>query len=275
MDSTDIRLTSQQLLLASDVWAPLHRLHRFGSTVSPRGQVVRELENFSHTFLPWARYSSFAARKFKVDYLKREFQWYLAGSNDDDRIDRYAKTWADIRARGQVNSNYGQYLFRDRQLMYVIDQLKADPDSRRASVVILQPQHLRLNSADTPCTYSMNFRIRDGFLKCSVHMRSQDAIFGMGNDLPTFSFIQEIVAVSLGVEMGTLHMSVDSFHVYERHFKMLEDIVLDGCRSFQPVETPRMTRCDTSEMLNWDKWQDDAPIGSAFPFISWLKEVSL
>lgn len=276
MDSNDMHQSSVPRSAAIELWSVFSDLSKYGKSIAPRGQIVREIENFTRSFSPYVRYSSFEARKFKLDYLKREMQWYLAGYNGDPRIDQYAKTWADIRQRGKVNSNYGQYLFTEGQLDYVVRQLVQDPDSRRASVVILQPKHLHLNSADTPCTYSMNFRLREGQLNCSVHMRSQDAIFGMGNDLPTFSFIQEIVAANLMKPMGPLHMHVDSFHVYERHFDMLRDILEGGTMAYQPVETPKIGHHEARWLLDW--WSNGPPRSTAAVpchFTTWLLEAPL
>jgi hypothetical protein len=63
----------------------------------------------------------------------------------------------------------------------------------------------------------------------TVHMRSQDAIFGMGNDAPCFSMIHEMVFVKLSafypeLEYGNYTHFADSFHVYERHFDIVTDI---------------------------------------------------
>ena len=239
----------------------------------PRGLLIKELENFSYTFPPYCRWMNFEARKLSLKYIKAELRWYLHGDPTDLSIARYAKLWETIADHsGKVNSNYGHYIFRRAQFEWIISELRSDPDSRRASMVILQPEHLVPNNKDVPCTYGMNLRIREGKLNCSVHMRSQDAIWGLGNDLPFFSVVQELAATLLLVPMGNLHLAVDSFHVYEKHFDMINQIVSHGSR-WSPVECPRIHSileanrliCENPDMkylftqwLYGDKVRDDA-----------------
>jgi thymidylate synthase len=151
---------------------------------------------------------------------------------------------------GSINSNYGQYIFAKKpsqkmsQFENVIKGLTEDKDSRRASITILSRDHLLSNTKDLPCTYSLNFRIRDDKLNMSVHMRSQDAVFGMGNDAPCFSFIHEMIygaltAIYQDLVMGEYYHVVDSFHVYERHFEVMEKIATGD--KYLPITCPEIT----------------------------------
>jgi thymidylate synthase len=204
-----------------------------GKRVSPRGQKSIEIENYTYNLPPFVRFTSFASRGFKLDYVKREFLWYLKGDKFDTSIADFAKMWGNLINRdGSINSNYGQYIFRDTpvsQFDNVVNQLKNDKDSRRASISILSRDHLLSDTNDVPCTYALNFRIREDFLNMSVRMRSQDSVYGMANDAPAFSFTHEMVLNALRefypeLKYGNYHHSADSFHVYERHFELLEKI---------------------------------------------------
>ena len=205
---------------------------------------VIELENYTYTLPPYGRWCNFDARKINVDYVKHEFLWYLRGDAYDLEILDHAAMWKTLVNTSPpintINSNYGQYIFgaaenrenRSTLFDYVINTLKKDPNSRRASMTILSRNHLLSRTNDYPCTYALNFRIRENQLKMSVHMRSQDAVFGMGNDAPCFSFIQEMVYAALLDEypellMGEYHHICDSLHVYEKHFEVMEKIA-DG-----------------------------------------------
>jgi len=213
-----------------------------GNVCSPRGSKIKELEDFSITLPPFVRFMNFEARKLSLPYIRREIRWYLRGDPFDTSIDKHAKIWSHIRsALGNVNSNYGQYIFAEKMINNVLATLAEDPDSRRASIMILNNQHLRdLDSKDVPCTYAVNFRIRDEYLNMSVHMRSQDIWFGMGNDIPAFSFLQELMAAIIGVSVGTYHHAVDSLHVYERNWESLEEIV-NGSPWLGHVTVPRIS----------------------------------
>jgi thymidylate synthase len=244
-----------------------------GKIVKPRGEEVIELEHYTYTLPPYVRFQSFESRKLSLKYITNEFLWYLRGNPMDTTICQYASMWAGLVNRnGSINSNYGQYIFGEdyqklisdpdvdtiaihgfltnpifsryfNQFDKVIDTLTADRDSRRASIMILQQRHLSMKTNDVPCTYSLNFRIRENCLNMSVHMRSQDAIFGMGNDAPTFSLIQEMVFVMLKevypeLELGTYYHTADSFHVYKRHYELLEKIA--GGDKYIPVDCPKI-----------------------------------
>lgn len=208
-----------------------------GARVAPRGLPIREVENFHVNLPPRCRWMTFEARRFKLDYLKAELRWYLKGDPADLSIAQHAGLWSTItNPDGTVNSNYGAYLFREGQFWWVIDELRRDPDSRRASVVILRPEFLREGVKDVPCTYGLNLRVREGRVNMSVHMRSQDMIWGAGNDIPTFSIVQEMAGACLGLPVGTYHHCVDSAHIYERHWRMAEEII--ALSPWRPVEVP-------------------------------------
>jgi hypothetical protein len=117
-----------------------------------------------------------------------------------------------------ANRNWNQW-------EYVKEELKNDPDSRRAVIHICLPQDSIEAKKDVPCTNTLQFFIRDKKLMLVVNMRSTDLIFGLGNDVPAFTFMQEMMAFELGVELGPyVHVS-NSLHVYERHFGMCEEIL--------------------------------------------------
>jgi len=245
------------LMTANAFREVFQRLKDEGKHCSPRGQLVIEAENFTYELPPYVKFPNFIARKYSELYIRNELLWYLRASKLDKTIFKHAKMWTDlVNLDGSINSNYGQYIFGSienrngytadwpNQFDTVIKTLSSDKDSRRASIVILQPYHLLMTTNDVPCTYSINFRIRDNQLNMSVHMRSQDAMFGMGNDAPAFSMFQEMVYVTLrdtvypDLLMGSYHHTADSFHVYERHFEMLDKIITGD--EFKPLPCPKI-----------------------------------
>jgi thymidylate synthase len=249
-----------------------HDLTEKGRHVHPRGQKVLEIENYSYVLPPYARFMNFEARGLKLDYVKSEVLWYLRGDPSDTSILEKAKMWQNlVNDDGTINSNYGQYIFWEQnQFDRVVETLLNDRDSRRGSIVILNHEHLSMQTYDVPCTYAINFRIRGDELKMSVHMRSQDAIFGMGNDAPAFSIVQEMMLHALrpsypGLVMGEYNHTVDSFHVYERHFPMLAQMLADP--SFVQVDCPRILDGDEVEFLRSTRY-DDVPVD--YNFTRWL-----
>lgn len=251
-----------------DRYALLVELERLARApiVAPRDLATRELENVQLLFEDpvGSRWLTFPARKLSLDYVRAELRWYLDGDPADLSILERAVTWRGIVAPdGTLNSNYGRAWFRDGQLARCYHELTADPSSRRACALIPTEAMFARGVRDVPCTVYQSFRVRNDRLNASTHMRSQDVIFGLGNDLPAFTMVQELLAAALGVDVGTHALTVDSWHVYERHFEMLARILIEEPT---PVDCPRITAVEGIAAVS-GHWRDvDGP------FFNWLRE---
>jgi len=246
-----------------------------GKTLAPRGMEILEIENGFYDVKPYVRFANFKSRKLNLDYTKREFLWYLKGDRHDVSIAKYAKIWQLIvNSDGSFNSNYGQYFFGEQnQFDTVIDILKQDKDSRRASILLLTKEHVASDTKDVPCTYAVNFRIRENALNMTVRMRSQDAVFGLGNDLPTFSFIHEMMYNALKefypeLTYGMYHHTSDSLHVYSRHYDMIKTIVAGD--EFTEIECPKISGPDEVRFL---RKCDFTNVPEEFLFTKWLTNI--
>lgn len=206
---------------------------------APRGQNIKEILGASFTIKnPRDRIPYVVGRKFSMSYMVAELIWYLAGDNSTEWISKYSAFWRDISDDGvTANSAYGARLFKPHdkiaqgrytQLDYIIEELKRDPDSRRAVMHLRVPDDSIDAKLDVPCTLALQFFIRDGALHQVANMRSSDLIFGIAYDIPAFTVFQELIANELGVEVGTYTHTSNSLHIYERHFDMAEKIIQAG-----------------------------------------------
>ena len=160
-------------------------------------------------------------RKWNLDYAKYEWQWYLSANPNAEEISKRAKIWATMMDhKGNVNSNYGYQWNRNKQLEKVIDLLKKDPVTRKASISLYDGKEIDLYSKDTVCTYAINFYINKGKLNMQVMMRSNDLVYGFCNDQYCFSELQKIVAKELNIEVGIYTHFVCNMHIYSRHFNL-------------------------------------------------------
>ena len=203
---------------------------------SPRGMNVKEKLGVRFEITnPLHRIPYVPARKFKIQYMIAEALWYLSGDNKTEWIANYAPFWRDISDDGvTANSAYGARIFKTHpriaqgtlnQWEYIKDELRRDPDSRRAFLHIRTPSDSIIGSKDVPCTIGLQFFIRDGKLDLIVNMRSSDLVLGISYDVPAFTLLQELMAIELNVLIGTyIHVS-NSLHVYEKHFGMLDEIL--------------------------------------------------
>ena len=207
------------------IYAPLH-LH--GKRCSPRGQLTKELLNWQFRFDDDQRFLYHKQLPMNLEYFGKELAWYVKGERDDVSIIEHASIWKDmLNSDGTLTSNYGYLLwgYETAPLKRCVAELKRDPFSRRAVAHINKPEHFREGINDIPCTMYLQFIVRDGDLHTSVHMRSQDAVFGLRNDLPFFWFVADVMAEALQVDATTLNLTVGSFHVYERHWEKLDNVV--------------------------------------------------
>lgn len=238
---------------------PFLRLYKdlasHGEDVAIRGSLVKELENYVMDIAESECVSSFRARNLNLNYCKAEFDWYMGADRFDTSIEEHATMWKKLKdVDGGFNSNYGCYLFDNSghsqgQFQWCVRSLLADPHSRQANIVLLQPHHLRHDNPDIVCTQGINFRIRHGRLNMTVTMRSNDAIFGTTNDVFCFSMIHRHMLCALtefyrDLVMGDYTHFVCSMHVYERHFDMLDKLVADSMNGFHRVSIPRATLAD-------------------------------
>lgn len=235
---------------------------------APRGMKIRE--NLFTSFVitnPRDRLLYVPERKFPLDYVLAEILWYISANNRTDWISNYSSFWNNISDDGvTANSAYGARIFVEHdyheaydregirlsytQWQYVKDELTRDRDSRRAVIHIRQPQDSALAVKDMPCTLSLQFFIRDEKLHLIVQMRSNDLILGTALDVPAFTFMQEMMAIELGVELGYYYHTSNSMHVYERHYKMCEDILNNERNNVKIVDAmPRMKSLPPTKLL--------------------------
>lgn len=216
----------------------LSELKTSGSLVKARGsnQLEKVFVNFEISD-PTNINVTVESRKFNQRYAIAEWLWYLSANSKVNNISKLASIWKDIQdPYGEVESNYGSYIFSlDKnfsrsQWSWVVNELLVDRDSRRATISINQPYHKEKNVKDYPCTQYIQFFIRDNKLHMGVNMRSNDIIFGLCNDIFTFCLFQQLMLNELNdrglkLELGSYFHHAGSLHIYERHFKMMDNIL--------------------------------------------------
>lgn len=148
-----------------------------------------------------------------------ELLWYLSRDNRLDIISHYIPAYEDeSEDRVTVHGGYGPRLFRQRgqdQVCNVIDLLRVNPRSRRAVIQLFDAEDISRRHREVPCTTTLQFMVRDERVHLLTTMRSNDAYKGLPHDVFCFTMLQEIVARSLGYELGIYKHFVGSMHLYE------------------------------------------------------------
>ena len=158
-------------------------------------------------------------RNWSYTYAEAEWQWYLSGNPNIKKLgELYGKVpaiWKRMADdEGNVNSNYGWQWCRENQLGKVISMLKANPETRQATISIYDGKEIHQYDYDTPCTYAVQFTVLDDKLNMSVVMRSNDLWYGFCNDQYQFSNLQMLVAKETGYKMGTYYHFAHNLHLY-------------------------------------------------------------
>lgn len=181
-------------------------------------------------------------RKMPMRYAVGELAWYLSGSNKVKDISRFAKKWVEISDDGETNNSaYGYRIFSKfgfDQWEHVKALLKKDPNSRQAVIHIKDANNHP--TKDVPCTVYLQFFIRDGKLNLSTHMRSNDIWMGVPYDMFSFCFLQMMMAMELGVEIGQYTHYAGSLHFYRRDYKIAKRNI-EAIQDSKTVSAPSPT----------------------------------
>ncbi|MEE0775964.1 MAG: thymidylate synthase [Bacillota bacterium] len=123
--------------------------------------------------------------------------------------------------------NVWEYTYHDRikdQIPFVLQELKKNPDSRRA-VISVRDNSVDMFNDHPACLQHMQFMLRNNRLDLQVLMRSNDAVEATFMNAFAFIELQKCVADELGVAVGTYTHTANSFHVYEKDWKLLEKYI--------------------------------------------------
>jgi thymidylate synthase len=158
-------------------------------------------------------------RNWKQEYAEAEWQWYLSGDNNIEKLGEIYGKVPEIWKRmadndGNVNSNYGWQWKRNAQLDMVIETLRQKPETRQAAISIYDGKEITDYAHDTPCTYAVQFTIVHNRLDMCVTMRSNDLWYGFCNDQYCFSMLQGLVAHELNIEPGVYYHFAHNMHLY-------------------------------------------------------------
>lgn len=186
---------------------------------------------------PRARISATATRGRLISALA-EFCWYMAGSADLDFIRFYLPDYPPKGTTGSLEEAYGPRLVGTGefgrsfdQVERVIERLRRKPDTRRGVISILEPGDLEPGKAEAPCTIALQFVRRRERLHLVAMMRSNDAYLGFPHDVFCFTMIQELIARSLGIQVGEYHHFATSLHLYENDRDKVSAYLNEGYQS--------------------------------------------
>ena len=224
----------------------------------PRGNKSKERLNLSFVIKnPVERVCYLPVRKVNIVFSFAEALWYLSGTNDLDFIEYYASNMSKYSMDGKTltGTAYGKKIFtygenKINQWNRLTNVFKEDKDSKRGFIGIFDPnEDLSLKNIDVSCTIGFQFFIRRGKLYMSTFMRANDAYRGIVSDVFSFTFLQEMMATELGLDVGEYCHNVATTHIYEPDNHMVEKVLNQEKMSNLPYTFPRMPQKNNWEDL--------------------------
>lgn len=211
-----------------------------------RGNIYEETGVLLEIKNPRARLSRTESRG-KVFSCLGELLWYLSGTNGLEFISYYIAHYKNDSEDGKtIFGGYGPRFFNMRgqdQITNVVRILKEKDSSRRAVIQLFDADDLATSRREIPCTCTLQFMIRNRQLQMLTHMRSNDAYLGLPHDVFCFTMLQEIIARTLSVELGTYKHFVGSLHLYEVNIEGASQYLDEGWQS-STISMPLMPDCD-------------------------------
>ena len=147
-------------------------------------------------------------RAFDTANAEKFFQWIMSGSTDLEGMKQLTKRaeMYDREVDGR-NPHYGPRILG--QIDEVVEELLQDPTSRRAVIMILEPEdqaflhekRLR-NTIEYPCTVSLTYFLRRNHLHAHTVMRSNNVTSTICYDNYNFCRLQMTVLGMLNERLG-------------------------------------------------------------------------
>ncbi|QLA10633.1 deoxycytidylate 5-hydroxymethyltransferase [Shewanella phage Thanatos-2] len=175
----------------------------------------------------------------RIDYKYAEDFWKFMISGGTDAIEAF-REYPNVAAfiskpksdslPANFNTFYGPRI--KAQLPALLKELKTKKNSRRVVFQILQEKDQVLLDSDEsleyPCTDSVTYYIRDGYLHAHCHMRSENTAVVLQLDFYLQSKLMALIAEECGVKMGTYTHSMVSAHIYTRDFDYVKTFLTKG-----------------------------------------------
>jgi thymidylate synthase len=187
-------------------------------------------------------------KKLHLRSIIYELLWFLRGDTNIKYLQEHGVSiwdeWAD--KNGELGPVYGKQ-WRSwptpdgrniDQLSVVLEQLKANPNSRRILVSAWNVGELD-RMALLPCHALFQFYVADGRLSCQLYQRSADALLGVPFNIASYALLTHMIAQQVNLKVGDFVWTGGDCHLYLNH---LEQADLQLSRTPYPLPQLRLKR---------------------------------
>ncbi|MDA0811667.1 MAG: thymidylate synthase [Verrucomicrobia bacterium] len=192
-------------------------------------------------------------KKLHTRSIIHELLWFLKGDTNIEYLKqnnvRIWDEWAD--ENGDLGPVYGkQWRAWEQgdgkpaidQIQEVIDQIRANPDSRRLIVCawnVADIPRMKL----PPCHLLFQFYVRNGELSCQLYQRSADIFLGVPFNIASYALLTLMVAQVCDLKPGDFVHSFGDLHLYSNH---IDQAKLQLSREPRPAPVLKLNPAVTS-----------------------------
>jgi thymidylate synthase len=171
-------------------------------------------------------------KKLHTKSIIYELLWFLRGDTNVKYLNEHGVTiwdeWAD--ANGDLGPVYGaqwcSWKTADgrtiNQIDQVIEQIRANPDSRRHIVSAWNVGEIE-KMALPPCHALFQFVVLDGKLSCQLYQRSADLFLGVPFNIASYALLTHMVAQVCGLPVGEFVHTFGDIHIYSNHVDQVNE----------------------------------------------------
>lgn len=170
-------------------------------------------------------------KKLHTRSIFHELLWFLKGETNiqylkENKVSIWDE-WADDK--GNLGPVYGKQ-WRSwetadgktvDQITNVIEQIKANPDSRRHLVIAFNPGEID-KMALPPCHAFFQFYVANGKLSCQLYQRSADIFLGVPFNIASYALLTHMVAQVCGFQPGEFIHTLGDAHIYSNHMEQVK-----------------------------------------------------
>lgn len=185
-------------------------------------------------------------KKLHLKSIIHELLWFLKGDTNIGYLNHNGvkiwNEWAD--ENGNLGPIYGkQWIAWENgkddsinQIQQAIDQIKANPDSRRIIVSAWNVSDLPAMKLN-PCHTLFQFYVSDGKLSCQLYQRSADAFLGVPFNIASYALLTMMVAQVCDLQLGDFVHTFGDAHIYKNH---IDQVNLLLSREPRPLPTMKL-----------------------------------
>lgn len=215
----------------------------WGNESSDRtGTGVFRKQNVSITIPVYYQFPLLRGKFVSFKNAQTEFFWMILGRTDLNFLNKYGvKYWNEFALKDENGNKldnlgpvYGKQLRHFGggetcnktvdQLLYVINELRTNPDSRRALFNLWNP----LENAEmslVPCHYSYHFTSIEyenkRYIDLHVNQRSADCFLGVPYDFVLFGLFLHFMSIFTGFIPRYIYCTFNDFHLYRTHLMQI------------------------------------------------------